>query len=76
MDVVNDPDTRDENSDELEPNPTIKLTNPGVTINYQSRPERKDIPAKSTKPLMMDRLRSYNADKQESASGKKSERDI
>jgi len=76
MDVVNDPDTRDENADELEPNPTIKLTNPGVTINYPTRPERKDIPAKSTKPLMMDRLRSYTADKQESASGKKSERDI
>jgi hypothetical protein len=92
MDVINDTDTRDSDSeadphdyeddefDELdgedEPVSSIKLTNPGMTFDYPPRTEPKAVPAKSTKPLMMDKLRSYSADKQSSATSKKPERDI
>jgi len=92
MDVINDTDTRDSDSDadphdyedddfdeldgEDKPESSIKLTNPGMTFDYSPRTEPKAVPAKSTKPLMMDKLRSYSADKQPSTSGKKPERDI
>jgi len=91
MDVLNDTDNRDRDSEvdtedyedldeeldgEDEPESSINLTNLGKTFDYSPKPERKDVPAKSTKPLMMDKIRSYSADKQLSATGKKPERDI
>jgi len=92
MDVINDTDTRDRDSDvgahdyedsdmeeldgEDEVKSSITLSNSGMTFDYPPRGGQKDVPAKSTKPLMMDKIRSYNGDKQQSATGKKPERDI
>jgi hypothetical protein len=91
MDVINDTDTRDEDFepdeednediyDELdaeeELESSINLANPGKEFDYPPQGERKDIPAKSTKPLMMDKIRSYSADKLPTVPGKKPERDI
>jgi len=92
MDVINDTDSRDRDSDtdahdyengdmeepegEDENKSSIDLANPGKTFDYPSSGGQRDIPAKSTKPLMMDKIRSYRADKPQFVADKKPELDI
>ena len=90
MDVINDADTRDRDSEtdvhdsddmeeqdcENEPASSANLAIPGKVFNYPPRTESQAISAKSIRPLIIDKIRSYSADKQPSSIGKKPERDI
>jgi len=92
LDVMNDADSREEQDDEPEaeyddesdevddedePRSSVTLVNPGITFDYPSEPVRQSVPAKSVKPSMLDEIRAYNAEKHQSAAGKKpAERDI
>jgi len=92
MDVINDTDTRDhysytgahgyeyDDEDEFdnddEPTSSINIVNSGKAFDYPPRTERQSVPAKSTKPLMMDKIRAFNTNKPPSTTGKKTERDL
>jgi len=70
-------DEPDDIDDEDEARSSINLVNPGVTFSYPSEPVRESIPAKSAKPSLLDGIRAYNAERHQSAAGKKpTERDI
>jgi hypothetical protein len=73
-------DYEDDDGDEIdyedEPESSIVLENPGKTFDYPPQSQRQDIPAKSAKPPMLEKIRSYNAGNQPAVPGKKPERDI
>lgn len=68
LDVTNDTDSRAENAEDIEP----------MSDNeYESKYGQRAASAKSAKPSIMDKLNSWDASKQQPASGKKfTERDI
>jgi hypothetical protein len=83
LDVMNDPDSRDEAAKEQngdmyddeyaeydESDGEDEPVNPGRTFGYTSEPEQQTVSAKA-KPPMLETLRAYNTEKESPAPGKR-----